>query len=390
MREVKPEYGNGAGGNGSLSLLAACGGNSSRVWGVGRNTRRRLDEAQQNGISIALGIWLEHERKGFRYDDPQQLAHQKSLVRAAVEKYRDHPAVLLWGIGNEMEGYEQGDNPAIWKHVEDLCQMVKEIDPHHPTMSVIAEIGGDRIAAIHKFCPSLDIIGINSYGGAATLPKRYREAGGKKPFLITEFGPAGPWEVGRTNLDTVAEVPTSRKAEFYRAAFLAAKKESELCLGGYAFLWGNKLEATSTWFGMLLEGDGCRTAAVDAMTELWTGSPPKNRCPVIDSLRLDGKNEVLVGDMLEFQLAASDPENDKLSVYWSLRPEVKTYITYGDPQPSLPRLDKHIVDSSVTQARVKAPTEPGLYRVYSFVRDGNGGGAVANVSFRVSSESDAK
>ena len=88
--------------------------------------------------------------------------------------------MLVWGIGNEMEGYDKGGNPAIWQHIEDLCQMVKKIDPNHPTMTVIAEIGGDRIAAIHKHCPSLDIIGINSYGGAASLPERYRKAGGKK------------------------------------------------------------------------------------------------------------------------------------------------------------------------------------------------------------------
>jgi hypothetical protein len=268
--------------------------------------------------------------------------------------------------------------------------MINKIDPDHPTMSVIAEIGGNRIEAIHKHCPSLDIIGINSYGGAQTLPKRYRKAGGKKPFMITEFGPAGPWEVGRTDLDTVKDVPTTQRAKMYRASYLAAKQETELCLGTYAFLWGQKLEATSTWFGMLLEDDGCRTAAADTMSELWTGKPLNNRCPEILSLELKGKKEVQCGDILELELATSDPENDKISVYWSLRPEVKTYITYGDPQPKLPRLDNRIFETSGKHAKVRAPDKPGLYRVYSFVRDGKGGGAAASCSFKVNAKAAAE
>jgi hypothetical protein len=40
-----------------------------------------------------------------------------------------------------MEGYDSGDSPAIWKAVNDVAAMAKEIDPDHPTMTVTAEIG---------------------------------------------------------------------------------------------------------------------------------------------------------------------------------------------------------------------------------------------------------
>ena len=382
QRDAKPYYINGAGGDGPLKMLAQYGGNSSRVWGVDSNTKTRLDEAHKNGITMAVGIWLEHERKCFDYDDPHQLEYQKSLVRAAVEKYKDHPAVLVWGVGNEMEGYKDGDSPLIWKHVEDLCQMIKKIDPHHPTMSVIAEIGGNRVEAIHKHCPSLDIVGINSYGGASSLPKRYQEAGGKKPYIVTEFGPLGAWEVGRNSLDTVDEIPTNERTKMYLASHAAFKKDSENCLGSYAFLWGNKLEATSTWFGMLLE-DGRKTSVVDAMSEQWTGKPPTNRCPEIKSLTLKGKNEVQPGAMLELTVTAMDPEDDKLSTKWSLRPEVSTYITYGDPLPPLDEFDFRITESSTTAAKIRAPKIPGLYRVYCFVGDEMGGAAATSLSFKV-------
>ena len=141
----------------------------------------------------------------------------------------------------------------------------------------------------------------------------------------------------------------------YRASYTAAKSDDQYCLGTYAFLWGNKLEATSTWFGMLLEEDGSRTAAVDTMTELWTGKPPQNKCPEIKSLTLKTHNEVKPATRLEFELSASDPEGDNLSVTWSVRPEVNTYITYGEPQPNLPRLDNLIIESTKKKATIRTP-----------------------------------
>lgn len=167
FRDGQPYYIQGAGGEGSFELLKQCGGNSGRLWGVGENTRSRLDEAHRLGLSVAVGIWLEHERLGLiDYTDEKLVAEQFDLVIEAVNMFKDHPAVLVWGLGNEMEGYGDGDDPNIWNHVEKLAKKIKEIDPNHPTMTVIAEIGGNKIPAIHSMCPSLDIIGINSYGGA--------------------------------------------------------------------------------------------------------------------------------------------------------------------------------------------------------------------------------
>ena len=80
--------------------------------------------------------------------------------------------MLLWGIGNEMEGFGDGDDPAIWAAVNDIAAMVKELDPNHPTMTVTAEIGGGRIDGLHERSPAIDIHGINSYGGAPSLPER--------------------------------------------------------------------------------------------------------------------------------------------------------------------------------------------------------------------------
>ena len=44
------------------------------------------------------------------YDDPEAVAAQLATMREEVLKYRDHPAVLAWLIGNELkeEGIDTG------------------------------------------------------------------------------------------------------------------------------------------------------------------------------------------------------------------------------------------------------------------------------------------
>ena len=137
LRGGEPYFIRGAGGSASLEQLAAAGGNSVRTWstdGVGDI----LDEAHALGLTVTVGIWLGHERHGFDYDDESQVAEQLERARAAVLRYKDHPALLLWGIGNEMEGFDEGDNPSIWRAVNDVAAMVKELDPHHPTIAITA------------------------------------------------------------------------------------------------------------------------------------------------------------------------------------------------------------------------------------------------------------
>ncbi|MEM9056953.1 MAG: glycoside hydrolase family 2 TIM barrel-domain containing protein, partial [Pseudomonadota bacterium] len=305
----------GAGGDADLALLAAAGGNSLRTWGAD-DLDARLDAAHAQGLSVAVGIWLGHERHGFDYGDPAQVQAQFEIARQVVLKYRDHPAVLLWGIGNEMEGFEAGDNPAIWKAVNAIAAMAKELDPHHPTMTVTAEIGGERVASINRWCQAIDIHGINAYGGGPSLLERYRKAGGVKPIVLTEFGPPGAWEVGKNAWGAPLEPTSTRKAQHYREAYERVVTDGAgLTLGSYAFTWGFKMEATATWFGMFLS-NGARLAAVDTMTELWTGKPPADRAPVIEPLTVDGEGRVDPGEELRVRATVSDPEGGPVELRW--------------------------------------------------------------------------
>lgn len=371
----------GAGGNGEMRKLSDTGANSLRLWGED-GLGEKLDQARQAGLTVCAGIWLGQVRQGFDWSDAAGLAEQRAKVRGVVEKFKDHPALLVWSIGNEMEDSE-GRNGAVWSEIDSLAMMVKQIDPNHPVMTVIAEIGGEKVRYLHELCPNIDIVGINSYAGAASVGKRYRELGGCKPYILTEFGPAGIWEIRKDELGAFPEKSSTAKAEDYRQAYEGGVLgQPDLCLGSYAFLWGGKQEVTATWFSMLLP-DGSRLASADTMHELWSGHPPANRCPVISRLDMTGPRTAKPGEMLSATLVSSDPEGDTLSVEWILQYDPAQFGTGGDAETVPPIYPQAITKASLTGAEVKLPENGGLYRLFAYVRDDKGGAAVANVSLQV-------
>ncbi len=381
LRGGQPYFIKGVGGDASLELLASAGGNSFRTWGD-EKLAKELPLAEKLGLTVTAGIWLGQVRQGFRWNDTASLKRQMDHVRSTVEKYKDAPALLVWALGNEMED-GAGRNIDVWKGINDLAKMVKEIDPHHPTMTVIAEIGGEKVQNIHRYCPDIDMIGINSYGGAASLGERYKKAGGTKPYVVTEFGPAGIWEIGKNAIGAYAELSSTEKADIYRRAYHGAvASQPGVCLGSYAFLWGNKQEATATWFSMFLS-DRTRLGAVDAMQELWSGKAPANRCPTIASLKLDSPAMVDSGATVRALLDTADPENDPLTVTWTLQRDPEQYGNGGDHEGLPPTFPEAIARGDLHGAEVHLPKDSGLYRLFATVRDNHGGGAVANITIRV-------
>lgn len=381
LRNGKPYAVRGVGGAERFAELAAAGGNTVRTWAAD-NLDRILDDAHKHGLTVCAGLWLGHQRHGFNYQDQAAVLKQLDEKLAFVRKYKDHPALLMWGVGNEVEG--EGNDPSVWYAINHLAREIKRVDPNHPTMAVIAELGEDasKVRSIERFCPDIDIVGVNSYGGIESAAERFQAAGGTKPYIVTEHGTLGPWEVGKTSWGAPIEWSSTEKGRFYAKGYRAnVVRHPRICLGSFAFLWGHKQETTATWFGMLLP-DGTRLAAVDAMTEVWTGQPPANRCPMIESLKLDRTSGLKPGETIKAVLAAADPEDDRLKVEWVLRSDSGTIGAGGDPQESESTIRGRIRSTS-TEATVTVPESGGGYRLFAYVYDGHGGAAVANVPFHV-------
>ena len=102
LRNGAPYYIKGAGGEKHLDKLVEIGGNSIRTWSTD-NARQVLDDAQKHGLTVMMGLWVQHERHGFDYDDEVKVKAQLDGFRRVVLELKDHPALLFWGIGNEVD-----------------------------------------------------------------------------------------------------------------------------------------------------------------------------------------------------------------------------------------------------------------------------------------------
>ena len=392
MRGGKPYYIYGAGGHGNLELLRQLGGNSVRTWSSHELEHGTLlSDAQRLGITVAAGLWLAPERHGFNYKDPAEVKKQFDASIAVVEKFKHEPAIIVWGIGNEMEG--DGTNPEIWKAVNDIAKEIHRRDPNHPTMTVIAGTGPGaiKLANFMKYCPDIDILGINSYRGMATLVDEVREKKLDRPYIVTEFGPLGWWERPRTSWGAPLEQTSTEKAETYRSSYEhSVKGAGKLALGSYVFLWGAKQERTHTWFNLLLpngEGGVERTSVVDVLSHQWTGKWPSQRAPNTSPIKTDAdQTEVAPGSEWTASVDATDPDGDSLAYSWEVREETHDAREGGDAEAAPPARPEAMLEKSGPTARFRAPQQPGAYRLYVSIHDNKGGIATANVPFYVKAQ----
>jgi len=383
LRNGDPYYVKGAGGYEYLGLLKDIGGNSIRTWGT-ENAQEILDDAYDNGLTVCLGLWAGHERHGFDYNDEYAVSSQLESFKKDIIKYKDHPALLMWAVGNELDLFYK--NFRVWNAVEEISKMIKEIDPYHPIMTITAGIDPSEVYMIKNYCPSIDILGINTYGGIHYLSDAVRLYGWEKPYMVTEWGPYGHWESPNTSWGVAIEATSKEKAEFRDLSYQYIKGDSELCLGSYAFLWGYKQEYTPTWYP-LFSKEGEATQSIDVLNKNW-GNTPRNKAPIIHSILLNNKDKkesvkIKRGKSCVLSYDVTDPENDELEFEFVLMPESTDKKSGGDFEKTPEKIPFKIVEQSNNKIVISAPSRSGQYRFFIYIRDKNKNIATANIPFYV-------
>ena len=385
VRDGKPYLVRGAGVAGaSLEVLAERGGNSVRTWGI-EEAQATLDEAAKYGLTVAMGLPVAAERFGFDYDDADSKDLQRANVRDAVLKYRDHPALLAWIIGNELD--MSYTNKGVYDEVNELSKMIHELDPNHVTTTTITALDRDTVELVREKAPDLDFVSIQAYGALALMPKAIAYLG-EGPFMVTEWGPLGHWEVGKTRWDAAIEPTSTEKARHfliqYRDLIMPNLGPG---LGSYAFLWGHKQERTHTWFSLFM-ASGASTGAVDALELAWTGKLPENQAPVLESISLARRPasdsiRLTAGKRYTAKVVAKDTERDELTFVWSVKHESDATSIGGDLEETIADIaDAFEGDPNRATVRLIAP-DPGTYRIFVEIYDGHGHAAHANIPFLV-------
>jgi hypothetical protein len=361
----------------ALQKLAQAGARMVRVYR--ESDAWVLDAAHQLGMKVVMGVWLGHPRHGFRLDDAAAVRAQEAAVRAFVTTHRSHPALLAWGIGNEVETGVVAPGP-VWREVDRLAGIVKSLDPMHPTLMVVADNSDAWLAPLADCCPHVDLIGLNLYGGSVfQLPDRLRRLKITRPVVVTELGPLGQWQAGRKPWGAPVEPTSTQKAEFFRAA-LAFLGQQPQVVGALPFLWGAKQEQTGTWHGLLL-ADGSLTAMTDALAAAW-GKPVVNVAPLIRGIGI-AADIFAPRQIMSAGVDAVSFDGSPLTTVWEVRAEATDLRAGGDHETVPPRLDITPLQADAQSVRMPAPALPGAYRLFITVRDRLGKAATANLPFLV-------
>ena len=390
LRGGKPYITRGAGiDHSDLKTFAAQGGNSFRTWAVDHGpmpAKQLLDEAHALGLTVSLCLEFSRERHGFDYNDEAAVAQQLEETRQRVLAHKDHPALLTWIIGNELNfDYE---NPKVYDAVNEVSTMIHEIDPNHPTTTTLAGADKRSMKDVMKRAPDLDFISFQLYADLVNLPKYVKRSGYKGPYFVTEWGAVGHWEVFETRWGAPVEQTSTEKAANYANSYLKViQPHADQLIGNYVFLWGQKQERTPTWYGMFLDS-GESTEAVDVMHFIWNNAWPENRAPRVSRVSLNkkvGYDNVTLwpGKQYEATVAVEDADGDQLTYQWEVRHESTATEVGGDLEEIPDLVEGLIGQSSQPTITMKAPEEGGAYRLFVYVYDGKGNAAHSNIPFYV-------
>jgi len=396
--------------------LKAIGGNTVRVVA----SRRLLDEAKKNGLYAFVNLPVKGDRDGFDWDDESAVLEQENKILSIVEELKDHKSVMAWSLGNELS-YVPGEaeaNPMLWYYINNLAKKIKKIDPNHIVGFCIGYNGCEVIAAAARDGQDLDFLGMNAYRKIERAATDV-EANWDKPFIISEWGTEGRWEVEDTIFLRDIEPTSSEKAKLFEERYISGILPFKNCIGSLAFFWGERNEGTPTWFGLFV--DGRPTESIGVLKKYWTGSFPYNQAPSLSRIRFDegvmnticddckemlayvenegdldrlainpftGKqicNRLYSGQVYHAFFSTDDPDNDRIVVTAEVRPDPKrVFDDYaGSKQGNTDPVPNSIISSQIGMVSFRAPAGDGSYRLLVYVEDANGNLGHANIPFHV-------
>jgi len=383
----KPFYIKGAVGWHDYKLLKDCGANSVRL----RASRRQLDRAAEHELYAMAGLPVRGERNDMDWDDKEMVEAQIQKILNLVTELKNHPAVMCWAIGNELDWIPPGYpcNPRLWVRLNDIAKAIHAIDQDHPVLTVVGTGRFDqKIRQITRDCSDMDLLGINTYGDIQKVME-LADIHWPKPYVIAEWGPTGHWQVPKTLWGAPIEQISSEKAQvYYERYFNIISKHKSNCLGSFVFLWGEKQETTHSWYGMFR--DGLRTEAVGVIKYAWSGVWPDNRAPIVLDIIIEdftSRNNVKLSPQKSYRASVIcyDVEHDRLIYNWDIRPEVKipkNSYAGGMEKPAkiIPNL---IDDGDGPSISFKTPASKGAYRLFLQIEDGRGNAGYGNIPFYV-------
>jgi hypothetical protein len=199
------------------------------------------------------------------------------------------------------------------------------------------------------------------------------DGGYTKPYIITETGPAGEWEVANDANGVPAEPTDQAKAAGYTNAWNCITGHHGVALGATLFHYGIEQDFGGVWFNLV--PGGLKRLSYYAVRQAYGGSAPASTPPVISNMAVANAANVAAGQPFDVTASVQDPQNDPISY------TIKVSGKYATG-------DQTLTNAAFTQTgngsfRVTAPQQLGVWKVYIFAQDGKGNVGIETRSFRV-------
>lgn len=392
-RNGAPYYIKGANVTGCryLADIKAAGGNSVRLYNTD-SAQQVLDSAYKLGMTVTVGLSMGYAARDMSYGDRKAVATQLEKLRAQVLRFRNHPALLLWGVGNENNLFlgdgimELPEHIRLCKAINDVAKMVHGVDPNHPAVLMVSGGSTNRMNAF--FCDDVDLIAYNSF---ESITWQLSKSCWQGPYIVSEYGQLGYWVSPKTEWYNFSEQTSFEKAQFMRRQYEAFLADSANCLGSYAFLWGQKQEYTSTWFSLYTDR-GEKTDLVEELQALWNGLPSPAGTAHIRSVRLNDKADVAniylpAGKTGSVTITLSDTVPAHTALRWEIQSDNVQYLdaSYSYQKQRLVK-DSSLLFPGQQHAftfSFTAPPAAGPYRLFVYLSNGENKVSTANACFYV-------
>jgi len=262
-----------------LTLLRAMGANAVQIpyWGNGADHREFLDRAYSGGLNgpiyVIAGFWIDPGLDLAATTVREQL---KADFSQMVATHRNHPAILLWSIGSDLNATGMyGDDPAsLFSLVEELAAAAHAIEGSaaHPVAVGLTDV--DLIATIDAHdseVPSLDLWGAAVRGTEySTLFGEFQNSASNKPLVVLGFGVDA---YDNTQGDEYENLGAPLQGDYAEALWGAIVANAGSCVGGTVMEY-----ADEWWRGKQSAAAGCADA----------GPAEQSACGQADAAEPDG------------------------------------------------------------------------------------------------------
>jgi hypothetical protein len=398
IRNGTPFYIKGGAGSSNLKELADIGGNTIRLYDT-INLQENLDEAAKYGLAVIVDIPIPAYIRPGTYINEEENKVLKQKIKVLVNKYKNHSALLMWNLGNELNYPRLNWKDFIRVNLDrirfistfnECIEIIQNEDRNHPVLTALWHYRLiQQYANIRIFSPELDLVSINVFGGINNLKGEINFLNnifGQFPYYISEWGSDGYWETTYTSWGAPIEPTSAKKAEQIKIRYkLMTEINPEDCFGSLVFFWGNKHERTNTWFSLF--EDNFKSDMIKELEKLWNNSESPQKLIGLEYMLLDklGASDNLVFSPNEIkcaELKMNDFNIDSIYISWEIYPEIwdrDDSVTVLDPRKKV----NYFKSFENTKTTFLTPGITGPYRIFAYVYDRQGYFATTNTPFYV-------